>query len=82
MKKENKKEIEKELLIVFFGGTTAKLIYKIDEMADDPIWEDFRKGWEANNLWYPQDWADFEMKIGEQTVQEIDMRKVIGASYY
>ncbi len=77
--KENLRE--KELVIVLYGGTKAILKYKIDENVDDYIWEDFRNGWEENALWFPQDWADFEMSICGITINELDMRKVIGASY-
>lgn len=79
MEKENLEE--RVIEIVFFGGTTGKAEYKIDKSVDDYIQEDFRKAWEGNDFWYPLEYEDFELKIGEKFVDEIDMRKVIGVQY-
>lgn len=81
-KEEEVKYRENVLTIVFYNGAIGSLVYKIDENVDDYIQEDFKQGWKANDIWMPQDWVDFEMKIGEETVNEIDMRKVIGANYW
>ena len=80
-KPEEKKLEKRTIEIVFQNGEVAVAEYEIEEMADDYIWEDFRNGSQENQLWYPQDWADFELKICGHQVNEIDMRKVIGAKY-
>ena len=82
MSKVKKVKQEKHTIdIIFNSGLACVAEYEIDENVDDYIWEDFRKGWEANTLWYPCDWADFELRINEKQIDEIDMRKVVGAKY-
>ena len=81
MSKITKQQDERTIEIYFENGFRVLAEYKIDEDTDDYIWEDFKKAWDNNMLWFPSEWADFELKIGENNVDEIDMRKVIGAKY-
>lgn len=68
---------EKELGLITTEGKEIIVSYKIDEDVDDYILTSLREALRNGDIYF-EDWVDFEIKFGSNSITELDFKKIIG----
>jgi len=67
---------ERIIYLITTEGKEVEVNYRWDD-TDDEILEELQNALRNNDVYF-EDWADFEMKLGGNTMMELDFKKIIG----
>jgi len=77
-KEEKVKFEDRSLSLITTEGKEIIVNYQIAEDEDDHILNEIREALRNNEIYCGVDWADFEIKFGDENISELDMKKIIG----
>ena len=77
VKEEKVKEVEREIIFITIDGKELSLKYEIDESVDDWVLEEVREALFKNTIYFSEN-----LTFGDISIMELDMKKIIGISWY
>jgi hypothetical protein len=78
MKKKEEKLSDVSYSLITTEAKEVIVSYPLGEDEDDNILTEIREALGNNKVYCGSGWADFEMKMGGQTLDDLDMKKIIG----
>lgn len=81
-KKESEEKYEKRsLTLITTEGKVIIVNYQISDNSDDLVLGEIREALGSNRIYCGESWSDFEIKFGDETISELDFKKIIGMSW-
>ena len=78
-KKEEIKFEDQSLSLITIEGKEIVVNYQVAENEDDEILMEIREALRNNEIYCGEGvWTDFEIKLGNEHISELDMKKIIG----
>ena len=74
-------EVKRSIEIFLDSGLKIVLNYKIEEMNDDYIQEEFQEYWENKKFWFPEGSYEVDLLLDGDNLDMLDMRRVIACKF-